>query len=303
MRIINRNSMLDAKQCIDSFLAALGDKDAILKCLSDKIEYANQIDSENWNLNLDQKGKFLQFNVGQVYCVQIDHSELLVLCLKDSLPEAVKIGDNDLNFLGYDKTRTRIISPNIADVPDCLVKVPDSIGVLITERFDKWLPLLDSSNSHFLRLGIINTKIKPQMIGAHSIGAIDHLSAVAEKDMPNPDFALEAMKNNEDIISKKIKKLSNEQLNQLITLTETTPPVITTRSSVYGRNPYIAELAKRKAKGNCQDCGQPAPFINKNNNEPYLEVHHIHPLSEGGKDSIENTIALCPNCHRKRHHG
>ena len=24
-------------------------------------------------------------------------------------------------------------------------------------------------------------------------------------------------------------------------------------------------------------------------------------LSEGGEDSIENTVALCPNCHRKMH--
>ncbi|NWH06858.1 HNH endonuclease [Desulfobacter latus] len=24
---------------------------------------------------------------------------------------------------------------------------------------------------------------------------------------------------------------------------------------------------------------------------------------KGGKDTIENTIAICPNCHRKRHYG
>ena len=24
-------------------------------------------------------------------------------------------------------------------------------------------------------------------------------------------------------------------------------------------------------------------------------------LSQGGQDSIENTVALCPNCHRKMH--
>lgn len=303
MRIIDRNSMVDAKQCIDSFLAKLGNKQAIVTFLSEKIQYADKIDPENWNLNLDLNGSFLRFNVGQVYCIQIDYSEMLVLCLRSSLPEELKNGDNDLSFLGYDTTGTRIISPNLADVPDCLVKVPDSIGVLITERFDKWLPLLDSANSQFLRLGITNTEIMPQMIGAHSIGAIDYLSAVAEKDLPNPSFALQAMKNNEDVISKKIKKLSDEQLAQRIPSTETTPRKTTIKTSVYARNPYIAELRKRLAKGKCQDCGQPAPFVNKNDNEPYLEVHHILPLSENGKDNIQNTIALCPNCHRKRHYG
>ena len=44
----------------------------------------------------------------------------------------------------------------------------------------------------------------------------------------------------------------------------------------------------------------PAPF-KKRNGEPFLEVHHVMWLSEGGSDSIENTVALCPNCHRKVH--
>lgn len=33
--------------------------------------------------------------------------------------------------------------------------------------------------------------------------------------------------------------------------------------------------------------------------QPFLEVHHIHYLSNGGNDTIDNVIALCPNCHRK----
>ncbi|HDY7447493.1 TPA: HNH endonuclease [Vibrio vulnificus] len=46
-----------------------------------------------------------------------------------------------------------------------------------------------------------------------------------------------------------------------------------------------------------------APFIKRSNGEPYLEVHHIIPLSQGGLDSLENVISLCPNCHRKIHFG
>lgn len=66
------------------------------------------------------------------------------------------------------------------------------------------------------------------------------------------------------------------------------------------RDPYIAEYAKRKAEGVCQLCEQPAPFTDKKG-KPYLESHHIIWLKDGGEDSIENTVALCPNCHRRMH--
>ncbi len=69
---------------------------------------------------------------------------------------------------------------------------------------------------------------------------------------------------------------------------------------VYVRDPYIAAYAKRKAKGICQLCGNFAPF-NDSEGKPYLESHHIIWLSKGGADSIDNTVALCPNCHKKMH--
>ena len=71
-------------------------------------------------------------------------------------------------------------------------------------------------------------------------------------------------------------------------------------SQTYERNVYVAELAKRRANGICQLCEKPAPFKDKNG-EPFLESHHIVWLSKGGDDTIENSTALCPNCHRKIH--
>lgn len=68
----------------------------------------------------------------------------------------------------------------------------------------------------------------------------------------------------------------------------------------YERNPYIVELAKRRAQGKCDLCGEEAPFKDKHN-ENYLEVHHISWLSRGGKDVLDNVAALCPNCHKKMH--
>lgn len=65
------------------------------------------------------------------------------------------------------------------------------------------------------------------------------------------------------------------------------------------RNPAIPVLIKRKAEGKCDLCNNLGPFILKNNH--FLECHHIDWLSRGGEDSIENAVALCPNCHRKMH--
>lgn len=47
-------------------------------------------------------------------------------------------------------------------------------------------------------------------------------------------------------------------------------------------------------------CGEPAPFFDKNGN-PYLESHHVITLANGGPDVIYNTVAICPNCHRRIH--
>ena len=33
--------------------------------------------------------------------------------------------------------------------------------------------------------------------------------------------------------------------------------------------------------------------------QSYLESHHIKPRAQGGHDSLDNVVALCPNCHRK----
>lgn len=78
---------------------------------------------------------------------------------------------------------------------------------------------------------------------------------------------------------------------------------ITSTSVVYSRNPDVVAEALYLAKGICQMCYEPAPFISKSTGEPYLEVHHIDHLAKGGEDTIGNAIAICPNCHRQAHYG
>lgn len=303
MPIIDRNSFTDAEKWIGLLFSKHGDRQQLAEFLSNKIEYANTIDRDNWNLNLASNGNFLRFNVGQEYCIQIDDMEILILCLKQSMPETVRNETEALHFRGYNRNIGAVNSVSFNDVPDCLAKVPNSIGVVITENAKRWLPLIDKSNSQFIDYAISNTRVLPMMTGAHSVGAVDFLSSVVGRHLPNPSFALNSVYENEILISKKIKKLSDEQLEKLAQKEQSQPRKTTTSTSLYIRNPYIIERAKRLAAGKCQDCGQLAPFINKLTKELFLEVHHIVPLSEGGEDSINNVVALCPNCHRKRHYG
>lgn len=75
---------------------------------------------------------------------------------------------------------------------------------------------------------------------------------------------------------------------------------LTGANTTYLRNSYVAAYIKKLADGICDLCKQTAPFLSANS-EPYLESHHVTWLSRGGRDSLDNVAALCPNCHRKMH--
>lgn len=70
----------------------------------------------------------------------------------------------------------------------------------------------------------------------------------------------------------------------------------------YTRSSEVANYVKARADGVCEGCGDPAPFKSKTG-EPYLHAHHIHELSDGGADTPDTVVALCPNCHYRVHHG
>jgi hypothetical protein len=71
----------------------------------------------------------------------------------------------------------------------------------------------------------------------------------------------------------------------------------------FQRNPDVVAEVLVQANGRCAGCNLPAPFDRRADGSPYLEVHHKIPLAEGGEDTVENAVALCPNCHRKAHYG
>lgn len=76
-----------------------------------------------------------------------------------------------------------------------------------------------------------------------------------------------------------------------------------TTITVFIRNPHVVAAALKRADGKCEGCNSAAPFARQSDRTPYLEVHHRIPLAEDGLDTVDNAIALCPNCHREAHHG
>ncbi|WP_274022912.1 HNH endonuclease [Vibrio parahaemolyticus] len=72
--------------------------------------------------------------------------------------------------------------------------------------------------------------------------------------------------------------------------------------TLYKRDPLVVAETLRLANGYCELCEVKSPFKTKSGRD-YLEVHHVIPLSKQGSDTVSNTVALCPNCHRMLHFG
>jgi 5-methylcytosine-specific restriction protein A len=125
-------------------------------------------------------------------------------------------------------------------------------------------------------------------------------------------FPLKILQNNQGEIDKKIigdfekreqkaaRKLSIKELKAKASSAGSPGSSRLTKTTSYIRNQHIAEYTRKIANGICQLCNQPAPFKDRSGN-PFLESHHIIWLSKGGPDTIENTVALCPNCHKRMH--
>ncbi len=72
---------------------------------------------------------------------------------------------------------------------------------------------------------------------------------------------------------------------------------------VYDRRPIVVTITRSRAGFRCEapECTSTA-FIG-NDGKPFTEVHHLVRLADGGPDTIDNTVCVCPNHHRELHHG
>lgn len=99
-----------------------------------------------------------------------------------------------------------------------------------------------------------------------------------------------------------VKAPENERKKRILE-SSVLPKIKTVVVRVYERNPYVVAEVLDRANGLCEHCEAEAPFIRKRDSSPFLEVHHIIRLADGGEDTVANAIAICPNCHRELHFG
>ena len=127
-------------------------------------------------------------------------------------------------------------------------------------------------------------------------------------EKPEPQAMSEAPENTdrETLVSwlaeneRRASTLPESELFKRAAMSDAVARKVTLTGTAFIRDSYVAASAKKLAKGVCDLCKEDAPFLSANN-EPYLESHHIDWLSHVGADSIDNVVALCPNCHRKMH--
>lgn len=146
-----------------------------------------------------------------------------------------------------------------------------------------WALVINGRPGNFNTLDARNglAKLDYSLIDTRSVSAVNSFDADIDKSL-------------KDSSKKRRERLSKAQKK---------PKISYALVPFYNRNPDVAAEILERAQGVCERCKSNAPFKKKSNGKPYLEVHHKTQLSHGGNDTVENAIALCPNCHREYHFG
>jgi 5-methylcytosine-specific restriction enzyme A len=202
--------------------------------------------------------------------------------------------------------------PIVVEINIALIGVPRTIGGLFA---------VDTANNHTLLLhrgkvgggkkGIGKEaflawcKTKPIPVTHSASAAPHHAVVVADLASPNmvdqlASFIETVAKFKANVREEELSGLPTKKLLEKLANGKKKPKKTAVESTSFERNPYVVEYAKRRAAGFCQLCNERAPFKDSSN-RPYLECHHVVWLSDGGIDTIDNAVALCPNCHTRMH--
>ena len=95
--------------------------------------------------------------------------------------------------------------------------------------------------------------------------------------------------------------INNSAIDDLDDAGNVAPEKRTGVNSFFVRDAEVRRMVKDRANGRCEFCGKLG--FERENDERYVEAHHIIHLSKQGPDTLDNVIALCPNHHREAHYG
>jgi hypothetical protein len=136
----------------------------------------------------------------------------------------------------------------------------------------------------------------------------DDLNKEFDRIWPTESSSVDA-KTAADVLRIEADHLEAEDLSQLMTKyaarshSATRPRAKFLRTRAYDRDPLVIAIGRKRAKHRCEvkDCSHPT--FETVDGDPYVEIHHIVPLADGGEDTIENVACLCPAHHREVHLG
>lgn len=126
------------------------------------------------------------------------------------------------------------------------------------------------------------------------------VASFLREESPRPTDSLEAPEVPSPALDEKVLLLRRRGTAR-IPLGQSKPERVEGNKPEYKRDPAVKAWVLEFADGTCELCRNVAPFYDADGN-PFLELHHVKPLSEGGPDIVANAVALCPNCHRACHH-
>ncbi|MGW2398674.1 HNH endonuclease [Kitasatospora sp. NPDC001664] len=83
------------------------------------------------------------------------------------------------------------------------------------------------------------------------------------------------------------------------------PATTTAPTTEAVRSTAFRALVLERAGGRCENpgCGHPGFHVLGRNEQPIVEVDHVHGLKAGGPDHPVNMVVLCPNCHAVKTRG
>lgn len=186
------------------------------------------------------------------------------------------------------------IKPATRDEDPIEIYAPETDEILWTTYYRTYLEAENTKHEIRMGRGLVNWYSEGDVILFGTNGRRVYVCKVAEG---------ERTKEEEDEDKEKFAKcLDKQSLIDMVKKVKRRAPQRRVTTTVFERDPYIREYARRRSDSRCEMPGCSYRGFKKTDGTRYIEVHHVQSLADQGFDVVENVAAVCANCHRKAHH-